>query len=150
MVQRFPTPAKPGNLMGEVRTKVKLTNAVDEDLMQRGLLNPNLLRTYETEALIDPQSVRTVLPEAVVQQLGLHIRRHQTIQFTNGTQALVGLGEPVVIELKERETIEAVFVAGNTVLIGRTVLATLDLQIDTQNQRLIPNPQHPDYSVLRI
>jgi predicted aspartyl protease len=149
MVQRFPTPAKPGNLMGEVRIKVKLTNAVDEDLMQRGLLNPNF-RTYVTEALIDPQSVRTVLPEAVVQQLGLHIRRHQTIQFTNGTQVLIGLSEPVVIELKERETIEAVFVAGNTVLIGKTVLATLDLQIDTQNQQLIPNPDHPNYPVLRI
>jgi predicted aspartyl protease len=136
--------------MGSVCVQVKLTNAVDEELVQRGLLNPNLLRTYETEALIDTEAVRTVLPEAIVQQLGLHIRRHQTVQFANGTQALVGLSEPVVIELKERETIEAVFVAGKTVLIGKTVLATLDLQIDTQNQCLIPNPQHPDYPVLRI
>ena len=27
--------------MGEVRVQVKLTNAVDEDLVSRGLLNPN-------------------------------------------------------------------------------------------------------------
>ncbi len=136
--------------MGEVRVKVKLANAVDEELVQRGLLNPNLLRTCETEALVDTGAVRTILPEAVVQQLGLHIRSQQTVQFANDTQALVGITEPVVIELKGRETIEAAFVTGNTVLIGNTVLATLDLQVDAQNQHLIPNPKHPNYPVLRI
>ena len=30
--------------MGAVRVQVKLTNAVDEELVNRGLLNPNLLR----------------------------------------------------------------------------------------------------------
>ncbi|WP_333312228.1 MULTISPECIES: hypothetical protein [unclassified Microcoleus] len=30
--------------MGAVRVKVKLTNAIDEELVKRGLLNPSLLR----------------------------------------------------------------------------------------------------------
>lgn len=39
--------------MGAVRVQVKLTNAVDEELVNRGLLNPNLLRVCETLALVD-------------------------------------------------------------------------------------------------
>ncbi|MEG4144450.1 hypothetical protein [Microcoleus sp. Pol12B5] len=51
--------------MGAVRVKVKLTNAIDEELVKRGLINPNLLRVYEAEALIDTGAVRTAIPVEV-------------------------------------------------------------------------------------
>ncbi len=51
--------------VGAVRVKVKLTNAIDEELVKRGLLNPNLLRVYEAEALIDTGAVRTAIPVEV-------------------------------------------------------------------------------------
>ncbi|WP_404783918.1 retroviral-like aspartic protease family protein [Altericista sp. CCNU0014] len=150
MVQRFATTARPENSMGEVRVKVKLTNAIDEALIRRGLLNPDLLRTCETEALIETGAVRTVLPKAIMAQLGLNIRNQQIAQFANGTEESVGVTEPVLIEIAGRETTEATLVTGKTVLIGQTVLETLDLLVDCKNQRLIPNPEHPNYSVLRI
>ncbi len=50
---------------GEVRVKVKLTNAIDEALVSRGMLNPNMLRVCETEALVDTGAVRTVLPMSI-------------------------------------------------------------------------------------
>ncbi len=136
--------------MGEVRVKVKLTNAVDEVLVNRGLLNPNQLRLCETEALVDTGAVRTVLPMSIVQQLGLRIRGQQKAKYADGREELVGLTEAVLIELEGRETTEAALVTGDEVLIGQTVLETLDLHVDCKNQRLIPNPDHPDYSVLRI
>jgi clan AA aspartic protease len=150
MVQLFSTTPRPENPMGEVRVKVILTNAIDEALIRRGLLNSNLLRTCETEALIDTGAVRTVLPEAIMVQLGLNIRNQQIAQFANGTEESVGVTEPVIIEIAGRETTEATLVTGNIVLIGQTVLETLDLLVDCKNQRLIPNPDHPKYSVLRI
>jgi clan AA aspartic protease len=136
--------------MGAVLVNVKLTNAIDEELVERGLLNPNLLRVCVTEALIDTGAVRTVLPLEVVQQLGLRIRGQETAQFANGSEELVGVTGPVIIEIAGRETIEAALVTGNMVLIGQTVLETLDLLVDCKNQRLIPNPEHPDYPVLRV
>jgi len=57
--------------IGEVRVQVKLTNAVDEALVNRGLLNPNQLRVHETQALVDTGAVRTVLPREIVEKLGL-------------------------------------------------------------------------------
>jgi hypothetical protein len=40
--------------MGEVRIKVKLTNALDEALLRRGQIPPGQLRIYEADALVDP------------------------------------------------------------------------------------------------
>lgn len=139
-----------GEQIGAVQINVKLTNAIDEALVRRGLLNPNLLRVYEVEALIDTGAVRTVLPADLVQQLGLNIRGQQIAQYANGVEESVGLTEPVIIEIAGRETIEAALVTGNMVLIGQTVLETLDLLVDCKNQRLIPNPEHPNYPVLRV
>lgn len=136
--------------MGAVRVQVKLTNAVDEELVNRGLLNRSLLRVCETQALIDSGATRTVLPSSIVQQLGLRIRGQEIAQYADGRQELVGLTGAVIIELLGRETIEAAMVTGDEVLIGQTVLETLDLLVDCKNQRLIPNPAHPDQPVLRV
>lgn len=136
--------------MGEVRVQVKLTNVVDEILVERGLLNPNQLRVWETQALVDAGAVRTVLPIEIVEKLGLKIRSGQIAKYADGRQEPVGLTEPVIIEIEGRETTEATLVSGDEVLIGQTVLETLDLYVDCKNQRLIPNPEHPEYPVFRI
>lgn len=136
--------------MGEVRVQVKLTNAIDEALVNRGLLNPTQLRVYETQAFVDSGAVRTVLPMPIVQQLGLRIRTQQVAKYADGREETVGLTEPIIIELEGRETIEAALVTGDEVLIGQTVLETLDLLVDCRNQRLVPNPANPDYPVLRV
>ncbi|MCC3524065.1 MULTISPECIES: clan AA aspartic protease [unclassified Microcoleus] len=136
--------------MGAVRVKVKLTNAIDEELVKRGLLNPNLLRVYEAEALIDTGAVRTAIPLEVCEHLGLRIRSQEIAKYADGRQETVGLTGPILIEMEGRETIEAAMVLGDSVLIGQTVLETLDLLVDCKNQRLVPNPENPERPVLRV
>ena len=41
-------------------------------------------------------------------------------------------------------------VLGDTLLIGQTVLEKMDLHVDCSQQRLLPNPEHPDQPVLRV
>lgn len=136
--------------MGAVRVQVKLTNAVDEELVSRGLLNPALLRVHESQALVDSGAARTVIPNSIVQELGLRVWGQEIAQYADGRQEAIGLTGPVIIEVLERKTIESALVTGNEVLIGQTVLETLDLLIDCKNQRLIPNPAHPNHPVLRV
>lgn len=136
--------------LGAVRVKVKLTNAIDEALVSRGLLNPNLLRVYEAEALIDTGAVRTAIPVEVCEHLGLRIRSQEIAKYADGRQEAVGLTEPIIIEMEGRETIEAAMVLGDIVLIGQTVLETLDLLVDCKNQRVVPNPENPERPVLRV
>ena len=136
--------------MGEVRTKVKLTNAVDEALARRGKLSTNEIRIYETDALIDTGAVTSVIPIHVAQRLGLEARGRRVAEYADGRQDIVDVTEPLIIECIGRDTLEEALILGDEVIIGQTVLEKLDLLVDCANKRLIPNPAHPDQPVLKI
>jgi clan AA aspartic protease len=136
--------------MGAIRTQVKLTNAVDDELVRRGLLAPRLLRECETEGLIDTGAVNLVIPSEIVEQLGLRILSQQLVKYADGRKETVGVTGPVIIECEGRKTIEDALVTGDEVLIGQVVLEKLDFLVDCKNQRLIPNPANPDYPVTYI
>lgn len=143
-------PGEGRGAMGEVRVKAKLTNAIDEGLVRRGLLKPEQVRTYEADALVDTGAVRPVLPPQVVQQLGLQVRGQRVAEYADGRREPVGVTEPLVIELHGRDTLEEALVLGDEVLIGQTVLEKLDLFVDPQGRRLFPNPAHPDQPVTKV
>jgi len=136
--------------VGEVRARAKLTNAIDEALARRGQLPTNQVRVYETQALVDTGSVRTVLPVHVVQQLGLQIRGQRVAEYADGRRDIVDVTEPLIIELEHRDTLDEALVLGDEVLIGQTVLEKLDLLVDCVAERLVPNPAHPDQPVSKV
>lgn len=137
-----------GETMGEVRTIVTLTNATDQVLARRGKLAPEDVHTYTADALVDTGAVRTVLPPHVVQRLDLAIRGRLVVELADGRKESVGLTEPVEIDIDGRNTIEDALVLGDEVIIGQTVLETLDLHVDCAN--LFPKPAHPDQPVVKI
>ena len=68
--------------MGEVRVAVRLTNAVDEGMVRRGMLTPDQVRTYQADALVDTGAVRTVIPPQVARGsliLGDEVLMGQTV-----------------------------------------------------------------------
>ncbi|MGH9943208.1 MAG: retroviral-like aspartic protease family protein [Pyrinomonadaceae bacterium] len=136
--------------MGEVRVRVKLLNAGDETLVRRGYLAEPQVRVYEADALIDTGSVSTILPIEVTRRLGLEIVDQRVAEYANGSKEVVDVTEPVSIVINGRKTVEDAMVLGDEVLIGQTVLETLDLHVDCANQRVIPNPAHPDQTVNKV
>ena len=136
--------------MGEVRVRARLTNTVDAVLARRGMLPPDQVRTYEADALVDTGAARTVLPADVVARLGLATHAQYVVQYADGRTEAVNLTEPVDVELLGRTTLEDALVLGDEVLIGQTVLEKLDLLVDCQGRRVIPNPAHPDYAVTKV
>jgi hypothetical protein len=62
----------------------------------------------------------------------------------------VGLTEPFTRQVLDREELEDATVLGNEALIGQKALEKLDLFVDRVNQRLVPNPAHPDRPVSRV
>ncbi len=139
-----------GEAMGEVRTMVTLTNAVDEALVRRGQMSREQVRSYKADALVDTGAVRTVLPVHVVEQLGLAITGERVAEYADGRKDAVGLTEPVKIDIDGRTTVEEALVLGDEVIVGQTVLETIDMQVDCANRRLVPNPAHPDQPVVKI
>ena len=140
-------------LMGEVRVKVRLTNGVDQALVRRGLLPPDQVRYYETNALVDTGAIRSVLPAHVLQYLGLGVVRQARAVYANDSREDVDVSEMVGIDIVDiigRRTTEEMLVLGSEVLIGQTVLETLDLLVDCTNLRVVPNPDRPDQPVIKI
>ena len=136
--------------LGEVRVRVKLTNGADEVMVRRGLLAADKIRSYEADALVDTGAVRSVLPIHVVQLLGLAVIDKARTTYANDAAEDVDVTEMVGITLLGRRITEETLVLGSEVLIGQTVLESLDLQVDCLNHRVIPNPAHPDQPVIKI
>lgn len=129
--------------MGEVRVKARLTNAVDEGLVRRGLLTSDQVRSYEADAVVDTGATRTVLPPDVAEHLGLAIRGQRFVHYADGHREAVNVTEPLVVEIDGHDTTDEALVLGDQVLIGQTVLEKLDLLVDCDGRRLIPNPRRP-------
>lgn len=133
-----------------IKVKVKLTNSFDESLADRGLLEPEQIHVDETEAIVDRSNVHSALPMDMVEKLGLDIWRKQVIQFADGQEKVVEFTDPVKFQVGDREATVETMVAGDEVAIGRVALELLDMVVDEKNQRLIPNPAHPNGAVFRI
>jgi len=139
-----------GVKMGAVRVNVKLTSVFEEGLVSRGSLHPKHLRTYEAIGLVDTGALTLVIPQKVVEHLGLKIRKQQVALFANGAQEVLGVTEPVEIECQGRTAAVEALVVGDEILIGQVVLELMDFLVDCNDQQLIPNPKNPDYPVAMI
>ncbi len=136
--------------MGEIRVKVMLTNAVDDELWRTGTLPRDKVRTYEADAVVDIGAVRSVLPIHVFEKLGASIRGLRVAEHADGRKDTVDVTGPIIFEMLGRDTMEEALVLGDEVLIGQTVLEKLDLLADCANRRLLPNPAHPDQPVSKV
>jgi len=136
--------------MGEVRVTARLTNAVDEALVRRGMLAPNQVRSCDADALVDTGAVRVVVPPHIAARLGLGLRGQRMAEYADGRTEAVSVTEPLVVELEGRDTLEEALVLGDEVIIGQTVLEKLDLLVDCRDRRVVPNPAHPDEPVTKV
>ena len=136
--------------MGEVRARVKLTNAVDEGMARRGQFAAAQVRTCEADALVDAESIRTVIPLGVAKLLGLESRGAFQVEHRDGRRESIGRAAAMLVDWQGRSTVEDPIVRGDEVIIGRTVLMKLDLVVDDAGRRLIPNPAHGDYPVSKV
>ena len=136
--------------MGEVRVKVKLTNSMDLGLARRGKIEESAIRRYEADALIDTGAVSSFVPHNVMAQLGLLSEGQRVAEYADGRKDIVELTEPIQFEILGRTTTEGAMVLGDEVIIGQTILEVTDLLVDCANQRVIPNPAHPDQPVVKI
>jgi clan AA aspartic protease len=136
--------------VGAVRVHVRLSNGSDEALVRTGQLQPQDVRNFEGEALVDTGAVKSVIPAFVMQQLGLTAIERTPVQYADGRVESVEMTGPITVRIEGRRSNEDAYVLGDEILIGQTALESMDLHVDCLNQRLIPNPKHPDRPVLRV
>ena len=136
--------------MGEIRERIRMTNAVDEALVRRGQLRPEQVRKVDVTALVDTGAVMSVIPPQIAKVLGVETRGTRVARYADGRTESVPVTEPVVFECQGRDTLEEAMVLGDEILIGQTVLEKLDLLADCAGRRLIPHPDRPNQPVIMI
>lgn len=136
--------------MGELRVKARLTSAGKRFLVRRGQLSSDQVRQYDADALVDTGAVSLIVPSFVVQQLGLELVGKKNAELANGEVVTVDVTEPIEVGINGRTVTLEALMTGNEVLIGQMVLEATDMHVDCTNQRLIPNPAHPDQPVLKL
>jgi clan AA aspartic protease len=138
--------------MGKVMVKIKLSNLVDEKMVERGLLRPEEVRTLEVEGLVDTGATALAIPADVAEKLGLTEIRRVDIGLADGTRRQIPVVDGVSIEILGRGMSGDAFVlpAGSTPLIGQIELERLDLVVNPKSRELMPNPAHPDGPLLDL
>jgi len=126
--------------MGKVIGKVKITN----------LFEP--ANFIEVEAVIDTGGTMVVLPQNIVEELGLRKIREAKVRYANNKTEIKSIYGVVTIEIKGRTGNFDVLAEaeGSQPLIGQVVLEILDLVVDPRTQTLIPNPLSPEIPRVEI
>ena len=87
--------------MGEVNVRVRLSNATDVDLAERGLLARDQIRACEVDALVDTGATRSIIAPGIAAQLGLTIRALG--QLADGSRVTVDVCSTIRFEIQGRE-----------------------------------------------
>ena len=129
-----------------VMTKLTLWNNTDLDLVKRGLMKPEEVRTADLEALVDTGATSLVIPIDVCQRLGLTPGRTVPVQLADGTNRDMTYFGSLRISILGRDMGCDALAApeGTTALIGQIPLEALDLVVDPRSRDLRTNPAHPD------
>jgi clan AA aspartic protease len=136
--------------MGQIRMHVILTNHREAVMARLGQLDASQVHHYETEALIDTGAVRSTIPAAVADRLGLFRLRRTDAKYTDGRVEEVDMTEALTIEILGRQTETSPMVLGEQILLGVTVLEELDLMVDCNRNRLVPYQGTWDQPVFRV
>ena len=136
--------------MGQVHVRVMLTNYREAVLVRLDQPDASHVHRYETEALIDTGAVRSAIPAAVADRLGLLRLRRTDAKYADGRVEVVDVTEVFTVEILGREMETTAMVLGEQILLGVTVLEELDLMVDCHRQRLVPYQGTFDQPVFRI
>ena len=126
--------------MGRFSIDVDLANQEDLYDVKKGLLRPEQVRHARVRGVVDSGLTRLVLPESVVQQLGLELSGSANVRYADGRSANRQIAKNVNLTYGGRESVFSAIVepGRESALIGAIVLEELDFLIDCINGRLVP------------
>ena len=126
--------------MGRFAFDVELANNADLILVQLGMLPPDKVRRITTRGVVDTGATLLILPESVVQKLGLLPAGTIDVRYADDRVATRPAVGNIAVRLCGREKVFDGWVEPDRkdVLLGAIPLEGLDLLIDCKNQRLVP------------
>jgi predicted aspartyl protease len=138
--------------MGEVRVEVQLESYDDRVLADRGHLPKDQVRRQTVPIIADTGAVMLVLPQDLVESLGLRPYRKVIVTYADERKEERDVAGVVTVHVAGRsmQTSCVVGPPGSEPLLGQIVLEETDLLVDTANQKLVPRPESPFLPTLKL
>jgi clan AA aspartic protease len=138
--------------MGEIKVSVELENYDDRAVARRGFLPEDQIRSQRVDVVVDSGAVMLVLPQDLVEVLGLRMLRKAIVTYADERKEERDIAGVVSVRVAGRtvETNCVVGPPGSEPLLGQIVLEEADLLIDCANQRLIARPESPYLPTLKL
>lgn len=122
--------------MGLTYADLKLTNRFDG-------------RSVSVTALVDGGALFMCVPEAIALQLGFDVTevRRVPVTLADGSIKKVPVIDPILIEFENRQYSTEALVLGDEPLMGCIPMEAMDLVLRPRDQKLVVNPDHPNFPV---
>ena len=138
--------------MGEIVVAVELENPVDRAVVERGYGQGSDARRSTIEAVADTGAMISMLPQNVVERLGIAIYRTVVVTYADERTEDRPVAGPVTMKIGNRSmnTDCVVGPPDSQPLVGQIVMEGLDLIADCTKRTLTPRPESPEYPQLRL
>lgn len=130
--------------LGKVLVKAKIENLEDVFNAEKGSIASDQIRSVEIDdALIDTGATTLLLPQRLIDALGLHPLRLRSARGLGGSLT-IPMYRAVKLTIQGRDCALDVGAIGDEfpVLIGQVPLELLDWVVDLKGRRLIGNPEY--------
>ncbi|MEX2140366.1 MAG: aspartyl protease family protein [Pirellulales bacterium] len=126
--------------VGRVTIEFDLANYDDVRSAQKGDMDPSQVRRVRMKGIVDTGAARLVLPEKVVDELGLTTAGEVKVRYADQRTAKRRQVRDAWIEYVGRGGVFSAIVEPKRVdaLVGAIVLEELDLVVDCTRQTLVP------------
>jgi clan AA aspartic protease len=138
--------------MGEIVAKLDLENYDDRVLARTGHISNDAIRRRTVNAVVDTGAVMLVLPQDVVDVLGLLTDRTVIVAYADERKEERPVAGPIRVTVAGRSMITECVVGPplSEPLIGQIILEELDLLADCQRKTLTPRPESPNFPLLKL
>jgi clan AA aspartic protease len=138
--------------MGEIITKIELENYLDRVLLEDKKIKKSEVRSFKMNALVDTGAVMLMLPQDVVEKLGLRTIRTAIVTYADERKETRNIAGGLFIRIGDRETVSTCIVGppNSEALIGQIIMEELDLIPDPLLRTLHPRPESPIYPSLKM
>ncbi len=138
--------------MGEIRVKVRIENDHDVFLYKEGKIKKQDIRAVEIDALVDTGAVMILLPQELVETLGLEKIDRAIVSLANDEKIELDVAGTVSLTIGNRRMKTDCLVGPPQCepLIGQLVLERLDLILDPLKRTITPRPESPYLPSLKL
>ena len=138
--------------MGEIIVKIELENYLDKVLSEDKKIKKSEVRKFNMNALVDTGALMLMLPQDVVEKLGLRTIRTAVVTYADERKEERQVAGGLFIKIGDRATTSTCIIGppNSEALIGQIIMEELDLIPDPLNRTLAPRPESPIYPSLKM